>query len=723
MIGRIFDSSSYYFNPYALPMFITAFLIELFGLYILLQSKNRLNRSFFVLATSACIWQTGMGVLYLTKDTTLIIPFYNAFTFLGVATIAPGIYMFTVCCSDLFEEKKHFAAANYVLALTFYIANLIAAGLVTGIAEHFWGYYVIYDGPLTIPFLIFFVILIARSLYLLYQYEKQTKVGSKHDQIKLLLISLAIAVFGSVDFISAFPPFEVYPFGYIAILLFIAGQTYAIIRYQQASLNEIYHSLKEGLLVVDSQFRITEINSPAAAIVGLESHQLLGKKITDAVPLLINRLVDAKGINDLLKKFMANYSQIINEDIGLREPIQFINIATSPLTDRFGSISGCVVLLNDITERKMMEQELKQYQEKLEALVEIRTRELKKSEERYKALVAHAQIGIGIHREGKMIFANQQFLSMLGYAEEELIDMPISQLIHPDEVKVVMARAFDRYAGQRVIETYDIRLLRKDGTVLPAIVSNASIEYDGEKSTLITILDTTDSILRKKLEDSNQELEMFAYSVSHDLRAPLRSIDGFSQALQEDYAENLDEEGKDYLARIRAACEHMNTLINAILQLSRLSTAGVHHQDVNLSALAHEIAASLKESDRSRHVEFIIAEGITAIGDKNLLQVVMENLLGNAWKFTHKHKSAKIEFGIMNEGAYLIYFVRDDGVGFDMKYIDKLFTPFQRLHSNEDYEGTGIGLASVQRIIRLHGGKIWAESSVEKGSTFYFTLQ
>jgi len=259
---------------------------------------------------------------------------------------------------------------------------------------------------------------------------------------------------------------------------------------------------------------------------------------------------------------------------------------------------------------------------------------------------------------------------------------------------------------------------------LPVMVSNAVIDYDQEKSILITVMDTTDSKLRKDLEAINRELEMFAYSVSHDLRAPLRSIDGFSRALQEDYETLLDEEGKDYLLRIRGASQRMDALINDVLILSRLGRSELSRQDVDLSAIAHDIAQELKESEPSRQVKFIIAEGINVIGDKNLLRVAMENLMGNAWKFTQKHKSAKIEFGVIDDDNNPIYFVRDDGVGFDMKYADKLFIPFQRLHSDKEaYEGTGIGLASVQRVIRLHGGKIWAESAIEMGTTFYFTLK
>lgn len=249
------------------------------------------------------------------------------------------------------------------------------------------------------------------------------------------------------------------------------------------------------------------------------------------------------------------------------------------------------------------------------------------------------------------------------------------------------------------------------------------IEYNGRVATLITISDITDTKARKELEEANRELEAFSYSVSHDLRAPLRSIDGFSQMLLEDYADKLDDKGKDYLRRIRAASQRMSQLINDLLTLSRISRADMHFEELNLTAMVEEITAELRQSQPERDVEFIIEPNVKAYGDSHLLRIVLENLLSNAWKFTSKHKSAIIEFGVKEHDGKTVYFVRDDGAGFDMAYVDKLFVPFQRLHEQDEFEGTGIGLATVQRIVHRHGGTVWAEGEVEKGATFYFTLR
>jgi light-regulated signal transduction histidine kinase (bacteriophytochrome) len=224
------------------------------------------------------------------------------------------------------------------------------------------------------------------------------------------------------------------------------------------------------------------------------------------------------------------------------------------------------------------------------------------------------------------------------------------------------------------------------------------------------------------LESANKELEAFSYSVSHDLRAPLRSIDGFSQALLEDYQDKLDDEGQNHLQRVRAATQRMAQLIDDMLALSRVTRAEINREPIDLSALARSLPAELQKAEPGREVEFVIEDGLVANGDARLLRIVLENLFRNAWKFTGKHPRAKIEFAATQNNGKSAYFVRDDGAGFDMAYVNKLFGAFQRLHAMTEFNGTGIGLATVQRIIRRHGGRVWAEGEVEKGATFYFTL-
>jgi light-regulated signal transduction histidine kinase (bacteriophytochrome) len=226
-----------------------------------------------------------------------------------------------------------------------------------------------------------------------------------------------------------------------------------------------------------------------------------------------------------------------------------------------------------------------------------------------------------------------------------------------------------------------------------------------------------------ELKAVNNELEAFSYSVSHDLRAPLRSIDGFSQALLEDYGGQLDNTGQDFISRIRAATQRMGNLIDDLLTLSRVTRSSIRMESVNLSQLAKRIANDLQHSYPERRVELEIAPELWAYGDAHLLQVVLENFMNNAWKFTAKQPQPMVTMGqIQSDRGSPIYFVRDNGAGFDMAYVDKLFSPFQRLHGMQDFPGNGIGLATVQRIVHRHGGIVWAEGVIGQGATFYFTL-
>ena len=256
--------------------------------------------------------------------------------------------------------------------------------------------------------------------------------------------------------------------------------------------------------------------------------------------------------------------------------------------------------------------------------------------------------------------------------------------------------------------TFREQLLRKEHEATEARAASALAEMRAR--------------LLEDLEAKNHELEAFSYSVSHDLRAPLRSIDGFSQVLLEDYADQLDDAGKQHLHRICAAAQRMGHLIDAMLALSRISRADLRREPVDLGLVATSVAAQLRATQPERPVQFIIPEHLDVIGDPHLLRALLENLMGNAWKFTRDRSPGVIELSVLAEEDPPAYRVRDNGAGFDMTYAAKLFTPFQRLHAVADFPGTGIGLATVSRIVDRHGGRVWAEGEVGRGATFYFTL-
>jgi light-regulated signal transduction histidine kinase (bacteriophytochrome) len=223
------------------------------------------------------------------------------------------------------------------------------------------------------------------------------------------------------------------------------------------------------------------------------------------------------------------------------------------------------------------------------------------------------------------------------------------------------------------------------------------------------------------LEESRRELESLTYTIAHDLRAPLRTIDGFARALSEDCGERLDEDGRRYLQHVLDAAQRMSGMLEGLLSLARIHRAELHPISVSLSKVARDIAERLRSTDASRPVEVVVPDGITAECDTSLLSIALEALLENAWKFTRGREPARIEVGVQ-AATPPVYFVRDNGVGFDMRYAGKLFGPFQRLHSEREFAGAGVGLAAAQRIIRRHGGRIWADSAPDGGATFYFTL-
>jgi PAS domain S-box-containing protein len=419
--------------------------------------------------------------------------------------------------------------------------------------------------------------------------------------------------------------------------------------------------------------------------------------------------------------------------------------------------------VSDITERKHAEEELWKYREHLEELVQERTNELRMANEHLRQEITERKRAERATEE-----AREYAESIVETVREPLMvldtDLKVISANHslyqtfqvsPEDTKGKLI--YD--LGNRQWNISKLRVLLQEIISRDKQFQNFEVEHEfptigrkimllnarqvysrgiGAHMILLAIEDVTERRraeveIRKlneelkhsitQLRAANKELEAFSYSISHDLRAPLRSLDGFSQVLLEDYANQLDEQGKDYLQRIRKASQHMAELIDALFMLSRLTRKEMHYETVDLSTLAQATLAELRQTQPKRQIEVVIEEGLVVKGDPELLRVVMGNLLANAWKYTSRKPEPRIEVGALRqEDGKRTYFVRDNGAGFDMAFADKLFKAFQRLHTPNEFPGLGIGLATVQRTINRHGGRIWAEGKVGEGASFYFTL-
>jgi PAS domain S-box-containing protein len=709
-----------------------------------------------LLMAGVCVWAAGYALELSGADLPTKV-LWAKVEYLGIVTVPPAWLAFALQYTgrEGLLTRRNLILLSIIPLITLLLASTNEAhGLVwsyTGLEASgpFPALYVRHGAWFWIHWSYSYLLLLTGTVLLVSLLVRSLPMYRKQNVALLLAVSVpwvgnGVYVLG----LSPVPNLDPTPFAFLLSGMAIA---WALFRFRLLDLvpvarAAVVEGMSDGVIVLDSHNRIVDFNPAAQHILGFSASQAVGSPVGRVVPSL-----------DILLEIHREAGKAHKEvSIGDGPMQRSYEVTFSTLRDqRWRGRTALLIVLHDITERKRAEEEIRWLNEDLEDRVKERTvqlqaaitelknneRLLRQSEERYRTVVEQAAENIFVvdAQTKRILDANAAFQTSLGYTAEEIRQLTLYDIIAHDEESI--ERNIERILEEGHHSIGERKYRRKDGSLVDVEVNVSAIHYDGKEAMCAVAHDISERkraeeeirrlneqlehrVLQRtaQLEEANRELESFSYSVSHDLRAPIRHIGGFTQMLKQRAEPSLDETSLRYLDTIVRSTDRAGTLIDDLLSFSRMTRAEMRLSVVDMNRFLREVLSDLSIETNGRDIDWRIGELSEVQGDPSMLTLVLQNLLSNALKYTRPRDQAVIEVGSTEGEDEVVFCVRDNGVGFDEAYADKLFGVFQRLHGSEEFEGTGIGLAIVARIVHRHGGRVWAEGRVGEGATFYFSL-